>query len=249
VRHCVNGCKTSGSGCHATRPKAWQILALLCLAGPHFGILYNFGMPLTKLSHAVIISPGMSMLVAVLLTAMSVRQVSTAARLIGMALLLVALSLIALDLGSSDGPAQMWRGDLVFVLTGTLYGVFSFLLGRWKADAVAITLWILAVSLLMVGPWYLAVATPTTHPPSAWALQFVVQGVLGGGWAIVLYALSIRHLGAGRAGIFPALVPGAAAVLSIPISGVLPSGLEGLGCLLAPVGMFLTLRDSKRPPN
>lgn len=74
----------------------------------------------------------------------------------------------------------------------------------------------------------------------------MLQGVLGGGWAIVFYALSIRHLGADRAGVFLALVPVCAALLNIPISENLPSTLEWIGCVLAALGMYLTLKSPRR---
>jgi drug/metabolite transporter (DMT)-like permease len=226
----------------AAWPRPGHILALACLAGPHFGVLYTLGMPLTRLSHAVIISPGLSMISALALTAASLGKLPSAAKLIGFAVLLCALLMIALDRDTGLGPSSTWRGDLIFVVTGTLYGSFSFLLGRWRCDAVSVTFCISALSLAIVGPWYVGFAEPTQHAAADWVLQFVLQGVLGGGWAIVLYALSIRHLGADRAGIFPALVPVFAAVLNIPITGTAPSVLEGLGCLLAALGMYLTLR-------
>lgn len=228
-------------------PGLWRILALLCLAGPHFGVLYNFGMPLTRLSHAVIISPGLSMISAVALTSLSLGKVPVPSKLIGLVVLVTALLMIGLDRPSAgQGAFQPWRGDMIFVLTGTLYGTFSFLLGRWRGDAVVTTFWISALSLLIVGPWYAIDAATTSIQPSTWILQFVLQGVLGGGWAIVLYAISIRHLGADRAGIFPALVPVCAALVNIPISGHLPSSLEAIGCVLAALGMYLTLKRQKR---
>jgi drug/metabolite transporter (DMT)-like permease len=232
----------------ATPIRWWQIAALLALAGPHFGVLYNIGMPLTRLSHAVVISPGFTMIVAFTLTALSLGRWPATRRILGLAVLLTALICVATDRAGA-GPASSLRGDLIFVLTGTLYGTFSFLLGRWKVEAVRVTWIISAASLALVGPAYLAFATPTDHPAAAWAVQFVLQGVLGGGWAIVLYALSIKHLGSGRAGIFPALVPIATVPLGLPITGTLPSGLELIGIALAACGMILSLYGrEKRVP-
>ena len=202
-------------------------------------------MPLTRLSHAVIISPGISMIGALTLTSFSLRKAPAASKLVGMAILLAALAMIGADRASGAGPAQPWCGDGIFFVTGSLYGAFSFLLGRWREDAVMVTFWISALSLLVVGPCYAIFSVPTQHPIEAWGLQVILQGVLGGGWAIVLYAMSIRHLGADRAGIFPALVPVVAAILSIPVTKVLPSPLEGLGCGLAALGMYLSIRNPK----
>jgi drug/metabolite transporter (DMT)-like permease len=164
--------------------------------------------------------------------------------------LIAALVCVAADRQvTGAGPASTLRGDLIFVLTGTLYGTFAFFLGRWKCDAVQTT-WIISLaSLAVVGPAYLIFATPTEHSALAWAIQFILQGVLGGGWAIALYALSINHLGSGRAGIFPALVPIATVPLSLPVTGVLPSGYELAGVALAACGMVLSLgwQDNRAP--
>jgi drug/metabolite transporter (DMT)-like permease len=225
--------------------RIWQVLVLLALAGPGFGILYNIGMPLTRLSHAVVLSPGFTMIVSFAISAIAQGQRPTMRRYLGLGVLMTALICVAADRGGA-GPTTTLRGDLIFVLTGTLYGVFSFLLGRWKVDAVQVT-WIIAVaSLALVAPVYLAFATPTQHAPSAWALQFVLQGVLGGGWAIVLYTLSIQYLGSGRAGIFPALTPIVTVPLSLPITGAIPSGLELVGVGLAACGMMLSLSGNER---
>lgn len=228
-------------------PSVGRTLLLMLLAGPHFGVLYNFGMPLTRLSHAVVISPGFSMIVAIALTAIAAGRIPDHGRLVGLALLIFALLLVAMERQSTEtGPAHLWQGDLIFVLTGTLYGTFTFALGHWKCDAVVVTFMIAALSLLLVVPWYLAFATPTQHTSLMWAAQFVIQGVLGGGWAIVLYALSIRDLGAGRAAIFPALVPVAATLLAYPLTSRPPSALELAGTMVAALGMFLALKEWKR---
>jgi len=226
---------------------AGKILVLVALAGPQFSLLYSFGMPLTRLSHAVVISPGFSMLIAVFLASLATRHVLSAPRLAGLAVLMLALAVIAFaKAGTEVGPSSTWRGDLVFVLTGTLYGTFTFLLGRWRGDAVTVTWQISIWSLMIVLPAYLLLATPTSHAPAAWLVQLILQGVLGGGWAIVFYGLSIRYLGADRAGIFPALVPAAAVLLCVPVSGVVPSHVELAGTALAACGMMLSLKQKKR---
>lgn len=83
-------------------PGPWRILVLLCLVGPYFGVLYNMGMPLTRLSHAVIISPRVSMISALVLTAVSLRKVPVPSKLIGIVVLLAALVMIALDRPSAE---------------------------------------------------------------------------------------------------------------------------------------------------
>lgn len=222
---------------------AWKLLALLALAGPHFGLLYAFGMPLTRLSHAVVISPGASMLVAVLLTSLSTRTPPGMGRCIGLLVLLGALVIIGFG-KTDDGPVPIstWRGDLIFILTGTLYGTFAYLLGRWQGSAILVTWQISLSSLLLVLPPYVLFAAPRAMPMAAWIEQLVYQGALGGGWAVVFYTLSIRFLGSDRASIFPALVPASAVLLSIPLIGGLPGAIELTGTAVAAIGMILSLR-------
>jgi drug/metabolite transporter (DMT)-like permease len=73
-------------------------------------------------------------------------------------------------------------------------------------------------------------------------LQAIVQGILAGPGAIWLYTRSVVLLGAGRAAVFPSLVPPCVLVLGFLILGVVPSVLQVVGLAIVLIGFRLTQR-------
>ncbi len=223
-----------------------RLALLVFLAGPPFALLYNIGMPLTRLSHAVVISPGGAMLVSSALVAMAAGQTIPARRLLGMAFLLAGLILVATQMGDTrPSVAGTWRGDVSFLLTGALYGTLTFCLGRWALDAVAVTWSIAVVSLALFGGLYAFLPAGPPHPLDRWVMQLILQGVLGGGLAVVFFVLAIGRLDASRAGVLPALVPPVTVILAITLTGDAPTPDEWAGLAAAVVGMVLALPEPR----
>jgi len=73
-------------------------------------------------------------------------------------------------------------------------------------------------------------------------LQIVVQGVLAGALPIYLFARSVILLGAGRAGTFPALVPGFGVVIGFLALGIVPSLAQIAGLVIVLVGFRFVVR-------
>ncbi|EKF18861.1 DMT family transporter [Nitratireductor pacificus] len=219
-----------------------RVVLLSLTIGPPFAFLFNTGYGIAPLAHAVVISPGVTMLVANLLPVLLDGQRLPMHRKIGIAVLVLGLIAIAADRPPAKTPGEwVLLGDLCFVGSGTLWGVFTYLLGRWRLPAVETTA---AMSLMTTAgflPLYLAFFTPADLPLSAWAEQALYQGALGGCLAIVAFAASITWLGSGLAGLFPALVPPLAVLLAIPIAGQWPNGLQLVGVLIATTGLVLSL--------
>ena len=216
---------------------------LLSLAiGPPFAFLFNTGYGIAPLAHAVVISPGMTMLVANLLPVLLDGQRLPAHRKIGIGVLVIGLVAIAADRPPAKIPGEwVLLGDLCFVGSGTLWGLFTYLLGRWRLPAIETTAAMSLMTTIGFLPVYLVFFTPAGLPLSAWVEQALYQGALGGCLAIVAFAASITWLGSGLAGLFPALVPPLAVLLAIPIAGQWPNGLQMLGVLVATAGLVLSL--------
>ena len=73
-------------------------------------------------------------------------------------------------------------------------------------------------------------------------LQVVVQGILAGMLPIFLFARTVILLGAGRAAVFPALVPGFALVVGYLALGVVPSIPQLVGLVIVVIGFRFALR-------
>lgn len=228
-----------------------RLAVLTCVAGPPFALFFTVGFSLAPLSHAVVISPGMTMVVASGLSRFVDGNRLSGARHAGMALLIVGLVIIASD--SGDGAQEtraetFWIGDLCFVASGSCWGIFTWLMSRWKLDPVSATGAIAIASSIIFAPIYLLVATPTSHEAGRWAMQFFYQGMLGGALAIVWYSAAIKRLGA-AAGVFPALVPPFAILLSIPLTGNAPNLVQITGIAAASLGLLVSLNLATLRPR
>ncbi|MDN2579536.1 DMT family transporter [Aquibium sp. ELW1220] len=234
------------SGCRAALPPR-RIAVLTVLIGPPFAFLINTGYGIAPLAHAVVISPGVTMLTANALSALVGGRPVPGHRRVGIALLAAGLVAIATDqpaTPASGTPA--WIGDLCFVASGSLWGCFTWLVGRWQLPAMETTAAVSLSAALCLLPFYLVIFGVPDHPPAAWALQALYQGVLGGAVAIVSFAGCVRRLGAGTASLFPALLPPAAVMLAIPLAGEAPSVSQWLGVTLASAGLLVSLDIMRR---
>ena len=73
-------------------------------------------------------------------------------------------------------------------------------------------------------------------------MQIVVQGLLAGVLPIFLFARAVILLGAGRAAVFPALVPGFSLVVGYLALGVVPSVPQLIGLVVVLIGFRFALR-------
>lgn len=225
-----------------------RVGVLTMLIGPPFAFFINTGYGLAPLAHAVVISPGVTMLTANALTLILDRQAMPANRQVGMALLLLGLLAVATDEpGAAVGDHPVWLGDLCFVASGTLWGVFTWLIGRWRLPAVATTAAVsLAAAAIFLPVYFLFLGITQQQPIGLWMEQAVYQGLLGGSIAIVAFAGCVSRLGAGRAALFPALLPPTAVILSMPVMKETPSLLQWCGAALATIGLLVSLDVMRR---
>jgi drug/metabolite transporter (DMT)-like permease len=79
-------------------------------------------------------------------------------------------------------------------------------------------------------------------PLSENLIQIAVQGVLSGALAMYLYSRAVVILGAGRAAIFPSLVPGLTLLIAFVTLGTVPSPAQFAGLAVVMLGFWLALR-------
>src|SRR5262249_36208235 len=77
-------------------------------------------------------------------------------------------------------------------------------------------------------------------------LQALGQGILAGPAALYLFAISIQLLGAGRAAVFPAMVPALALLVGWLLIGEAPTALQGAGLFTVLLVFSLAQRQSWR---
>lgn len=141
-------------------------------------------------------------------------------------------------------------GDAMFIAAGLIWAGFTVLTRRWGIQPVAATAAVSVLSMLAYGPLYLAAtgaARQLAQPWSVLAPQIMVQGLLSGVVAVIAFSAAVQRLGAGRAAIFPALVPAVAILLGIPVLGEWPTGLQLAGLTIVTVGLVLAARSAPKP--
>lgn len=224
-----------------------KALALTVAIGPLFAFVFNTGYGIAPLAHAVVISPGMTMITANALSVLIDRRPLPLHRQVGILILIGGLAAIAFDQPAPKDPTTAtWLGDLCFVCSGFLWGLFTYLLGRWRLDPIDTTAAVGLLATITFLPVYLIWFGATELPLEDWALQVVYQGGLGGCLAIILYAAAIATIGPGLGGLFPALVPPLAVLLAIPLAGSLPTFAQWVGIALATLGLLTSLDLARR---
>lgn len=214
-------------------------IILTLLAGPPFILLGTGGYLFAPLSHGAVIQPSTIALGSMFAAALLLGERPTLAKLAGTALIIAGLAVIASHAGAMGG-GMVWIGDLLFVAAGLSWTGFTILIKRWELGALAVTAAVSTISALAVVPFMLIagdLSRIAALPAATLAAQFAVQGLLSGVVAVIAFGVAVRHLGAAKAGLFPAIVPAATLLLGGLSSGTLPAFFEIAGAALATLGL------------
>lgn len=220
-----------------------RALTLTVLAGPPFILLSSAGYLYAPLSNGAVIQPSTVTLTSMAAAAVLLRERITPAKVIGIALILAGLAVIASNKNHAGG-SMVWLGNLLFFGAGLSWSAYTILFKRWNLDAVAATAVVALLSTLLALPILLlsgGFARLAALPLQTLMSQIMVQGVLSGVVALIAFGMAVRQLGAARASLFPAVVPVAAMVISVPLTGTVPAAMEIAGALLATVGLLAAM--------
>ena len=213
-------------------------LLLAFAAGPVFSALYTYGLSVTPYAHGPVISPSVVTLGAIGLAALVLGERPGSLQIAGTGAVVFGLILVAGN-GGALGGASVY--DLLFVGSGLLWAGYTVLLRRWRLDPLAATAAVAVISMLAMAPAYAATVDldRLLADPSGLVLHAVMQGLVAAVVAILAFSKAVALLGAGRAGVFPSLVPVLAVVLGIPVLDEWPSPVQALGVVIATLGLVL----------
>ena len=217
-------------------------LVLSLLAGPGFSLLFMTGFTLAPLAHGAVVAPAFQMLTGLTLAALIVHQRWTRETAIGAGCVLLGLLCIGGDSLLHNEGARTLLGDGLFAAAGTCWGVFGALSRRWQVDPLRVTGVVVVLSFLLFAPGFVLLADwqrLAAAGPGMLVLQIVFQGLGAGLVAVLAFSRAAALLGSGRAAFFGAMVPGAAALLAIPVLGEVPTGLQVLGILAVVAGLLV----------
>jgi drug/metabolite transporter (DMT)-like permease len=215
-------------------------VALTVFGGPPLALLSYAGFLFVPLAHGGVIQPSCAALGGLLLASLVLKEKLPAQRAFGAVIIVLGLAVIGADALATIG-AHGLIGDFSFVAAGLLFAVFGTLLRLWRiapTRAVAVTsvisLVVLPVHWLLFGfERVLALGLGEN------LVQVVMQGIFAGAGATYLFTRSVVLLGAGRAAVFPSLVPGFTLLIGFLVLGEVPSLAQLAGFAIVLLGFRL----------
>jgi drug/metabolite transporter (DMT)-like permease len=215
-------------------------ILLAVFGGPCFALISYAGLLLVPLGHGGVIQPSCATLGGLLLATFWLGEKITTRRTIGALIIICGLLVIGAEAAVAIGVHGV-AGDLMFVLNGTMFATFGTLLRVWRISAMPAAMVISVLSLPLVpADWVLrGIGHMVTLGWWENLLQAVLQGVLSGPAAIYLFAQSVHLLGAGRASVFPSLVPPFVLLIGWLALGEMPTVLQLTGLIVLLFGFRL----------
>jgi drug/metabolite transporter (DMT)-like permease len=223
--------------------------ALALLAGPPFILIGVGGYAHAPLAHGAVVQPGALTVGGLVLAALLLGERPPAARIAGTAAVVAGLALVA-GPGLLEAGATTPLGDAMFAAAGLMWALFTVLSRRWGLGPLAATAAVSVLSAAAYVPLFAATDTfgrLAALPAGELLVQALVHGLLSGVVAVAAFAAAARILGAGRAMVFPALVPLAATVLGVPLAGELPTPLQAAGLAVATAGLLAGALPGRKP--
>jgi drug/metabolite transporter (DMT)-like permease len=216
-------------------------VALTIFGGLPLALWSYYGYVYVPLGHGAIIQPSCAALVGLVLASLVLKEILPLRRVAGALTMLAGLLVIGTEALHTMGLRGLF-GDMLFVAAGTSFAIFGMLLRLWhipatRAMAVTSVLSLAGLPLLLSDfDNFLAAGF--------WEnlMQAIVQGAFAGAGAIYLFTRAVILLGAGRAALFPALVPPFTLLIGAVALGEIPSALQLVGLVVVLAGFQLTQR-------
>lgn len=228
----------------------WRRGVLLAvMSGVPMALLMNTGLSLAPASHGAAIGPGTVTVIGVVGSAILFGVKPPPLALVGIGVVLTGLAAIAVA-GSRTGSETVLVGDLFFLATGLLWGLYPLMLQRWNVGAMTSTAIISVLSLVYI-PFYALLLRPRVADVDPWVVAFhaVNQGLVNVILGLWLWGYAVKVLGAAQAQRFPPLMPVAGTVLAIPILGEWPAPLQAVGVALIVGGLGLAAFAGRARPE
>jgi drug/metabolite transporter (DMT)-like permease len=162
-------------------------------------------------------------------------------RVVGGAIIVAGLVVIGAEALATIGTHGL-IGDLSFVTAGLMFAVFGTLLRLWRIAPTRAVVVTSIVSLLQL-PWLVfgferMVGLGLIEN----LIQVAMQGIFAGAGATYLFTRSVVLLGAGRAAVFPSLVPGFTMLIGFLVLGEVPSLAQLAGLAIVLIGFRLVVK-------
>ena len=217
-----------------------QAAVLSAGAGLPYVLAQVGGLSYAPAGHGGIITPSAMLLAATFGGWLILGERPARSRLLGLAVIIMGIVLTGLS-GWENGNAGTLRGDLLFVLGGCLWALYTVCLRAFRADPFQATAVVSVFSLILTLPVWLL-----SNPDRLAAVDPVslighagFQGILAAVGALYFYSYAVGFFGAARGALFSAMVPGVAVVLAIPVLDQTPEPTTWAGLACTTGGMLI----------
>lgn len=214
-------------------------IALTLVGGLPLALWSYTGYVYVPLGHGSIIQPSCAAVGGLILARLVLGESLPPRRIAGALVIVLGLAVIGTEALRTMG-SQGVLGDLLFVAAGSSFAIFGMLLRLWRippmrAAALTSVLSLAGLPILLFVFGNLLAAGFYEN-----ALQAVVQGIFAGPTAIYLFTRAVILLGAGRAALYPSLVPPFSLLIGFFALGEAPSVSQLIGLALVIAGFRLT---------
>ena len=219
-------------------------LMMSVLSGPPQAFIAYSGYMLVPLGHGTTIQPACAALFGLILATLVLGERPTRSRVIGGVFIIAGLLVYGFESLTTIGSHGV-GGDLLFATAGIFWATFGILLRTWQVSGTRAIAAVGALSVLVFAPLHGVFVgyEGILHMSLAEnLLQVAVQGVIAGVLPIFLFARAVILLGAGRAAVFPALVPGFGLIIGYLALGVVPTIAQLVGLVIVVIGFRFVVR-------
>ena len=214
-------------------------IALTLCGGLPLALWSYVGYVYVPLGHGSIIQPSCAAVGGLILARFILKEALPPRRIAGAATIVLGLVVIGAEALRTMG-SQGLLGDLLFVAAGSSFAIFGMLLRLWRLPPMRATAVTSVLSLAGLPILYFAYDNFLAAGFFENLLQALVQGVFAGPAAIYLFTRAVVLLGAGRAAVYPSLVPLFSLLIGFLILGETPSIQQLVGLAIVLAGFRLT---------
>ncbi len=216
-----------------------RAIALALFGGLPLALLSYLGFLFVPLGHGAVIQPSCAALGGLVLARLVLKEPLPARRVIGALAIVLGLIIIGAEALRTMG-AHGLAGDLLFVAAGGFFAIFGLLVRLWRVAAFRAATITSVLSLAGLPIVLFSFDNLWAAGFSENLLQAVVQGALTGAGGTYLFARAVALLGAGRAVLFPSLVPPFTLLIGFLALDEVPSVAQLAGLVVVVVGFRLT---------
>jgi drug/metabolite transporter (DMT)-like permease len=161
----------------------------------------------------------------------------------GLGLILIFLGVATIGGRDLLTGSHGWQAHGLLLAGSAMWAIYTLAYKHSGLSSLVATATVSAWSALALAPFGVPSLIAAVHAGLAIDIiaQAVIQGVLSGVVAILLYGLAIARLGASGGAAFVALVPALAAIIAIPVLGEWPDATAIIGIVATTFGVGLSV--------